>query len=56
MLVVGTQDVIKLKGYEKSSKHRKIEGLIEHGEEIQILSENDFFKLIDTDRSSAERA
>ena len=47
MLVVGTQDKSKLKGYAKSSKHRKAEALIERGAEIQILSESDFSELID---------
>ena len=45
MLVVGTQDKDKLNGYEKSSKHRKAEVLIENGVDIQILSENDFSEL-----------
>ena len=34
------------KGYEKSSKHRKVEALIEKGAEIQILSESDFSELM----------
>ena len=42
MLVVGTQDKNRLNGYEKSSKHRKAEVLIENGVDIQILSESDF--------------
>ncbi|MCY4499370.1 MAG: exonuclease domain-containing protein [Rhodospirillaceae bacterium] len=46
ILVVGTQDKSKLKGYEKSTKHRKAEALIENGVEIQILSESDFAELI----------
>ena len=36
----------KLKGYEKSSKHRKSEVLIEKGADIQILSEGDFSELM----------
>jgi len=56
MLVVGIQDESKLKGYEKSSKHRKVEMLIEKGSEIQILSESDFFELIDVGLSSPEGA
>ena len=47
LLVVGTQDKRALKGYEKSSKHRKVEALIEKGAEIQILSESDFSELVD---------
>ncbi len=46
ILVVGTQDMSKLKGYEKSTKHRKAETFIEKGEDIQILSESDFLDLI----------
>lgn len=49
MLVVGTQDRSKLKGYEKSGKHRQAEGLIERGVDIQILSENDFLELMGLD-------
>lgn len=47
MLVVGTQNKSSLKGYEKSSKHRKVEELIEIGFEIQILSESDFSELME---------
>ena len=46
MLIVGTQDERKLKGYEKSSKHRRIEGLISKGADIDVLSESDFFVLL----------
>jgi len=42
ILVVGTQDSSKLAGYDKSSKHRKAEGLIEKGKQIKIMSEKDF--------------
>ena len=49
MVVVGTQDKSKLKGYAKSGKHRKAEALIEKGVEIQILSESDFSELIGVD-------
>ena len=45
MLVVGTQDSTKLAGYEKSSKHRKAEELIQKGTEINILSEKDFVEM-----------
>jgi DNA polymerase-3 subunit epsilon len=45
MLVVGIQDDTKLAGYEKSSKHRKAEELIEKGINIRILSENDFVEI-----------
>ena len=42
MLVVGDQDVTKLAGYEKSSKHRKAEQLISKGVPIRIIRETDF--------------
>ena len=45
MLVVGIQDKSKHNGYEKSSKQRKAEALIEQGLNIQILSECDFSEL-----------
>ena len=56
MLVVGIQDESNLKGYQKSSKHRKVEELIEKGVEIQILSESDFSELMVVDLSSSGRA
>jgi DNA polymerase-3 subunit epsilon len=46
MLVVGNQDARKLNGNEKSSKHRKVEGLIRKGQPIYILTEKDFEKLV----------
>ena len=45
MLVVGDQDIKKLAGHEKSSKHRKAEELIEKGIPIRILRESDFKEL-----------
>ena len=45
ILVIGTQDASKLAGYEKSSKHRKAEDLIQKGILIKILSENDFIEM-----------
>jgi len=48
-LVVGTQDLDKLAGHEKSSKHRKAEKLIDDGINIQIISENNFLKIIQSD-------
>lgn len=42
MLVVGDQDIKKLAGHEKSSKHRKAEEFIEKGIPIRILKESDF--------------
>jgi len=50
ILVVGDQDVKKLAGNIKSSKHRKAEDLIAKGHKIRILRESDFkelFSLVD---------
>ena len=46
LLVVGDQDLSKLAGKEKSSKHLKAESLIQTGQQIRILAESDFIKLI----------
>lgn len=46
ILVVGNQDVRRLAGQEKSSKHRKAEELIGKGNNIRILTEHDFMQLI----------
>jgi len=46
ILVVGDQDVRKLAGQEKSSKHRKAEDLILKGQAIRILKESDFKELV----------
>ncbi len=45
MLVVGDQDVKKLAGHQKSSKHRKAEGLAAQGQTIRIVRETDFMEL-----------
>jgi DNA polymerase-3 subunit epsilon len=42
MLVVGDQDLKRLAGHEKSTKHRKAEELMEQGIPIRILRESDF--------------
>jgi DNA polymerase-3 subunit epsilon len=47
MLVVGDQDLLKLAGHEKSSKHRKAEELIKNGRTIRILRETDFACLVE---------
>jgi DNA polymerase III subunit epsilon len=49
ILVVGTQDTVKLAGYEKSSKHRKTEDLIQKGFPIKILSEKDFIEMCNSE-------
>jgi DNA polymerase-3 subunit epsilon len=46
MLVVGGQDITKLAGHQKSSKHRKAEALIAAGQVIRILKESDFLELV----------
>ena len=46
ILVVGDQDIRKLAGHEKSSKHRKAEALIAQGQTIRILRESDFAHLV----------
>lgn len=47
MLVVGDQDIKKLSGHKKSSKHRKVEELIgKKGLPIRILKESDFKELV----------
>ncbi|ENV5905533.1 exonuclease domain-containing protein [Vibrio parahaemolyticus] len=46
MLVVGDQDLSKLANKKKSSKHLKAEKLISEGQEIKILLEKDFMKLL----------
>jgi len=46
ILIVGDQDVKKLAGQIKSSKHRKAEELISKGQQIRILRESDFRELV----------
>ena len=45
LLVVGDQDLDKLGGKDKSSKHIKAEGLIARGQAIRILKESDFMSM-----------
>ena len=45
LLVVGTQDERQLRGHRKSSKHRRAEELIRKGQDVQILTEDDFWHL-----------
>jgi len=47
LLVVGDQDLARLAGKEKSSKHRKAEKLILDGQTIRILKESDFLILVE---------
>ena len=46
LLVVGDQDVKRLAGHAKSSKHRKAEELIMKGQSLRILRETDFQELV----------
>ncbi|MGA2966181.1 MAG: exonuclease domain-containing protein [Terriglobales bacterium] len=46
MLVVGDQDISKLAGYPKSTKHRKAENLIDRGQKIRIIGETDFQRIV----------
>lgn len=46
LLVVGDQDIRRLAGHEKSSKHRKAEQLLAQGHPLRILGEADFLALI----------
>ena len=47
LLVVGFQNRSRLNGYDKSSKHRKAEELVAQGHSVQIISESDFFELVE---------
>ena len=51
ILVVGDQDVAKLAGHEKSSKHRKAEQLAAEGHSIRIIRESDFNILVRATRN-----
>ena len=53
VLVVGDQDILKLAGHEKSSKHRKAETLIAKGQRIRIVGESDFQRLLALENCSA---
>ncbi|MDB5616063.1 exonuclease domain-containing protein [Tardiphaga sp.] len=46
ILVVGDQDLRLTRGQEKSTKHRKIEGLIANGARIRIVGEADFLLMV----------
>ncbi len=46
LLVVGDQDIRRLAGHEKSSKHRKTEELIREGQPIRIMTESNFRHLL----------
>ena len=46
LLIVGDQDISRLAGKEKSSKHLKAEQLIANGQKIRIIKESDFKELV----------
>jgi DNA polymerase III subunit epsilon len=46
LLVVGDQDITRLAGQEKSTKHRRAEQFIALGQAIRILGESDFRRLV----------
>jgi len=46
ILVVGDQDIKRLAGHEKSSKHRKAEKLVREGQSLRILRESDFRQMV----------
>ena len=46
ILVIGDQDMSKLAGHEKSTKHRKAEQLVADGNPIRIILETDFKALV----------
>ncbi len=46
LLIVGDQDIRRIAGHEKSSKHRKAENLVSKGQPIRILGESDFRRLV----------
>lgn len=52
MLVVGDQDIKRLAGQKKSSKHRKAETLIAKGQPIRILGESAFKQLVQLSNES----
>jgi DNA polymerase-3 subunit epsilon len=46
LLVVGDQDLRKLVGHDKSTKHLKAEQLIAKGQQIRIVGESDFMRIV----------
>ena len=54
ILVVGDQDIWKLGGYEKSSKHRKAEQLAMAGQRIRIVCESDFKDFVRSSQSTVK--
>lgn len=50
ILVVGMQDEYRLAGHDKSKKQRVAEDKISEGQELKILSENDFISLTNSNK------
>ncbi len=48
LLVVGRQNAYRLAGRDKSSKQRQAEELIQKGQALRIIGEDDFFQLVET--------
>lgn len=46
ILCVGSQNLGQLSGYERSSKHRQADKLINNGQPIRIINETDFLKMV----------
>lgn len=46
LVVIGEQDIRRLGGHEKSTKHRRAEELLQLGSNLRIIGEADFTKLI----------
>ena len=46
-LVMGVQDISKFRGGEKSNKSRKAEKILNDGQDIEIISEDDFLRMIE---------
>ena len=53
ILVVGDQDITKLAGHEKSSKHRNAEQLVAEGHRLRIIRETDFKALVRSAKNEA---
>lgn len=51
ILVIGDQDLSKLAGHEKSTKHRKAEELVAAGHPIRIILETDFKALVESSKA-----
>ncbi len=54
ILVVGDQDLSRLAGKQKSSKHLKAEELIKVGQEIRIIGESDFLAMVSIDEADRQ--